>query len=140
VTAPPMDTRSFISVVMADPPALALAADAGRVGHAHVGEEDLVELGLAGDLEERAHLDPGRLHVDEERRHAPVLGHVGVGAGQEQAERRDVGQVVHTFCPFTTHSSPSRSARVDSPATSEPAPGSLKSWHQISSEVNSGRR
>ena len=41
--------------------------------------------------------------------------------------------VVHTFWPLTIHSSPSRTARVLSPATSEPAPGSLKSWHQISS-------
>ena len=48
--------------------------------------------------------------------------------------------VVQTFCPFSIHSSPSRSARVESPATSEPAPGSLKSWHQISSLVKSGRR
>jgi len=44
----------------------------------------------------------------------------------------------HTFCPFTTHSSPSRTARVVSPARSEPAPGSEKSWHQISSPRNIG--
>ena len=31
---------------------------------------------------------------------------------------------VHTFWPVTTHSSPSSSARVVSPARSEPAPGS----------------
>ena len=31
-------------------------------------------------------------------------------------------------------------ARDDSPAKSEPGPGSLNSWHQISSPVNSGRR
>ena len=48
--------------------------------------------------------------------------------------------VVHTFWPLTIHSSPSRTARVDRPATSEPAPGSLNIWHQISSPVNSGRR
>ena len=49
-------------------------------------------------------------------------------------------RVVHTFCPLSTHSSPSRSARVESPATSDPAPGSLNSWHQISSLVKRGRR
>ncbi len=49
-------------------------------------------------------------------------------------------QVVHTFCPVTTHSSPSRSARVASEARSEPAPGSLKSWHQISSLRTIGGR
>jgi len=31
---------------------------------------------------------------------------------------------VHTFCPFTTNSSPRSSARVRSEARSEPAPGS----------------
>jgi hypothetical protein len=41
---------------------------------------------------------------------------------------------------LTTHSSPSRSARVANPATSDPAPGSLKSWHQISSLVAMPRR
>ena len=40
---------------------------------------------------------------------------------------------VHTFCPSTTNWSPSRRARVWSPARSLPAPGSLKSWHHISS-------
>ena len=35
----------------------------------------------------------------------------------------------HTFWPLTTHSSPSRTARVARPARSEPAPGSENSWH-----------
>jgi hypothetical protein len=48
--------------------------------------------------------------------------------------------VVHTFWPLSTHSSPSRTARVARLATSEPAPGSEKSWHQISSLVKRGRR
>ncbi len=47
--------------------------------------------------------------------------------------------VFHTFCPVMTHSSPSRTARHARPARSEPAPGSLKSWHQESSPVNMGR-
>ncbi|OPZ01146.1 MAG: hypothetical protein BWZ09_02785 [Alphaproteobacteria bacterium ADurb.BinA305] len=38
-----------------------------------------------------------------------------------------------------TQSSPSRSARVRRPATSEPADGSEKSWHQISSPRSAGR-
>ena len=55
--------------------------------------------------------------------------------------KRDLCAIdVQIFEPLTTHSSPSRSARVASPATSEPAPGSLNSWHQISSEVKIGRR
>ena len=36
---------------------------------------------------------------------------------------------VHTFWPLTIHSSPSLTARVCRPARSEPAWGSLKSWH-----------
>ena len=37
---------------------------------------------------------------------------------------------VHTFWPLTIHSSPSCIALVCRPARSEPAPGSLNSWHQ----------
>ena len=47
--------------------------------------------------------------------------------------------VFQTFWPFTTHSSPSRTARVERPARSEPEPGSEKSWHHTSSPVNIGR-
>ena len=47
--------------------------------------------------------------------------------------RATCASVVQTFCPETIHSSPSRTALVASPATSDPAPGSLNSWHQISS-------
>jgi hypothetical protein len=41
--------------------------------------------------------------------------------------------VVHTFWPFRTHSSPSRTARICRLATSEPAPGSENICDQISS-------
>ena len=37
--------------------------------------------------------------------------------------------VVHTFCPVSDHPPSTRSARVVSDARSEPAPGSLNSWH-----------
>ena len=47
---------------------------------------------------------------------------------------------VHTFCPFTTQVSPSGSARVRRPARSDPAPGSLNSWHQTSSPRRMARR
>jgi hypothetical protein len=40
--------------------------------------------------------------------------------------------VLHTFWPVTTHSSPSRTALVASDGRSEPAPGSLNSWHHRS--------
>jgi hypothetical protein len=69
---------------------LTFTTEASRVGYPHVGEEDLIELGLPGDLEERSHLDTGRLHVDEERRHPLVLGDVGVRARHNEPERRNV--------------------------------------------------
>src|SRR6201996_6015576 len=48
--------------------------------------------------------------------------------------------VFQTFWPLTTQLSPSSTAVVMSPATSDPAAGSLNSWHQVSSPVSSGRR
>ena len=48
--------------------------------------------------------------------------------------------VVQTFCPVTTHSSPSLTAFVFSEARSEPDSGSEKPWHQISSPVRIGSR
>ena len=48
--------------------------------------------------------------------------------------------LVQTFWPSTTHSSPSRRARVETDARSLPAPGSLKPWHQYSSPRRIGGR
>ena len=48
--------------------------------------------------------------------------------------------LVHTFCPDTIHSSPRLTARVFNAARSEPASGSEKPWHQISSAVTIGAR
>jgi hypothetical protein len=44
-------------------------------------------------------------------------------------------RVVQTFWPLTTHSSPSFTARLGMPATSEPLVGSENSWHHTSSPV-----
>ncbi|CAB5068954.1 unannotated protein [freshwater metagenome] len=55
-------------------------------------------------------------------------------------QREMWASVVHTFCPLTIHSSPSRTAFDDKPATSDPAPGSENNWHHTSSPVKSGRR
>ena len=46
--------------------------------------------------------------------------------------------VVQTFWPFTTQESPSSTARVLMAARSEPAPGSEKPWHQMTSLCRSG--
>ena len=48
--------------------------------------------------------------------------------------------LVQTFWPVTTQSSPSLTARVLSAARSEPASGSEKPWHQISSADRIGLR
>ena len=47
---------------------------------------------------------------------------------------------VQIFWPFTTHSSPSRTARVPRLARSLPEPGSLNSWHHSSSPDRSRGR
>src|SRR5215207_6153700 len=48
--------------------------------------------------------------------------------------------LVQTFWPVTTQPSPSLTARVLSAARSEPASGSEKPWHQISSAERIGAR
>ncbi len=92
VTAPPMETRSFISVVTATcqpSPSSPRRAEAGIRG---VGEEHLVELSLTGDLEERPHLDARCPHVDQERGHPPVLRDIGIRPGHQKTEGRDMGE------------------------------------------------
>ena len=69
-----------------DVPAVVDVAEAVRVGHPDVGEEDLVEAGPAGHLAQRADLDARRPHVDDEAGEALVLGQVGVGAGDDLAD------------------------------------------------------
>ena len=49
-----------------DRPPLVEPTDEMVLGHEHVVEEHLVELGLAGDLHERPDLDARRLHVDDD--------------------------------------------------------------------------
>ncbi len=82
---------------------------------------------------------PCLVHVDVEVRRAR-----GASARRDRCARAaspscaTCAMLVQTFCPFTIHSSPSRTAAVASDATSDPAPGSLNIWHQISSHVNVG--
>ena len=89
---PPIDTRSFISVVSdtrQPSPGLPSISDVGDAG---VGEVHLVELGLAGHLAQRPDLDAGSVHVDDERGEAGVLHGLGIGAHDEQAPARQVGE------------------------------------------------
>jgi hypothetical protein len=54
---------------------------------------------------------------------------------RQMPQRANCAYDVHTFWPLSSHPSPSRTAEVVSEARSLPAPGSLNSWHQISSAV-----
>ena len=47
--------------------------------------------------------------------------------------------LVHTFWPLTSHPPSTRVPRVLMPAASDPASGSLNSWHQITSCASAGR-
>src|SRR5215207_4634723 len=65
-------------------PALVLLPDEVLGRHAHVVEEDLVDLLAAVDGLDRADRDAGRLHVDEEEGDALLLLRRHVGAGQDE--------------------------------------------------------
>ena len=105
----------------------------------HVGEEHLVEVGAARHLLDRA--APPRPGAANGTRNAVrpwcfgTSKSVRVMARPQSAKR---APDVHTFWPFRTHSSPSRTARVVSEARSEPAEGSLNSWQPSSSMRISG--
>ncbi len=71
-------------------PAVVDLAEHLRLVHAHVVEEDLVELRVAGDLLERLHRHAGRLHVEQEVRDALVLRRVGIGAREQHHPVGDV--------------------------------------------------
>ena len=90
VSAKPSVPRSCSSVVIAtcQPPPISPSDVLDR--HLDVREEDLVELGLAGDLAQRPHLDAGRVHVDEQVRQPGVALAVRVAARDEDAPVGDV--------------------------------------------------
>ena len=76
-------------------PAGALLAEAPRRRDAHVGEEDLVEQLLARHVADRPHVDPRRLHVEDEGGDPlvllPPLDRRRVRPQQEQPPRGQVG-------------------------------------------------
>jgi len=74
-----------------DPPAAVEWTDQLVVGHERSVEEDLVEVGLVGDLAEWPDVDPRRSHVDHERGDALVLRRLGIGAGEAQAPVGELG-------------------------------------------------
>ena len=115
-TAPPMETRSFIRVVTATRHPSPWRPSRAGPGHVHVGEEDLVEFCFTGDLVQGPHLDTGAFHVDQERGDALVLGHIGIGPGQQEPEPGQVGQRRPDLLPvedplITVGNGPGREAR-----------------------------
>jgi len=68
------------------------------------------------------------------------LGTSGSVRASTTAQPARWAHVFQTFWPLSTQPSPSRSACVDSDARSEPAPGSLNSWHHTSSLRTMGGR
>jgi hypothetical protein len=71
-----------------DRPAAADVADNVACRHQGLVQEHLVERGVPVHLPQRADLDPGLAHRQHEAADAAVLGHIGVGASQQQPEIR----------------------------------------------------
>ena len=98
-------------------PALADVAEPFAVGHAHVGEVHLVELGLAGRLHAAGGTStPGACMSTTNIVMPLCFGCSGSVRTITMPKRARCASVVHTFWPLTTHSSPSRTVRVERPA------------------------
>ena len=74
-----------------DVPTVADVAEAERVGHAHVGEEHLVERRAAAHLPDGPDLDAGGVDREQEGGEPGVLGHRRVGPADQLAPRREAG-------------------------------------------------
>ena len=77
---------------LGDPPAVAGRADHVGRGGARVVEEDLVELGGAGQLPDRADRDPRLVHRHQQVGQAAAAPGAGFGPGQHEAPVGQVGQ------------------------------------------------
>ena len=95
-------------------------------------EEDLGEVRVAVHLAQGSDVDAGAPEVEPEGRDAAVLGYRGVVAREQEPEARVRAparpHLLTVHPPLVAVAS-----RVESPARSDPAPGSENSWHQISS-------
>ena len=72
-----------------DAPAAVQRAEQAVGRQRHVGEEDLVELGAAGHLAQRADLDARQVHRAQEERDAVVLAGLRVRPGHQDAPVAD---------------------------------------------------
>ena len=105
--------RSKPSVPIATCQPVARLADDDVGARAGAGEEDLVELRGAGDLDDRADLDAGLVHRHEQVREALVPLRAAARCGRRTKHQSATwASDVHTFWPLMTHSSPSSTARV----------------------------
>ena len=66
------------------------------------------------------------------------FGASGLVRARQIAQSARCASDVHTFCPVSRQPPSTRSARVRSEARSEPASGSLNSWHQVISPRSVG--
>ena len=137
----PSMVRSLASVVSATdqpsprPPIWLSAARAASARNTSL------KIDSAGHLPDGPHLDAGLVHLDDEVGQPGVLGHDRGRCGRRGCRSRAMwAPDVHTFWPLTTHSSPSRSARVWSAGQVGAGPGSENSWHQISPVTMPGRK
>src|SRR5207245_6660296 len=91
-----LDTLSFPTRRSSDLPHV---ADDVGIGNRGVLDEQLVELRLAGDLAERAHLHGVLLHVHEEVGEALVLGRIGIGDRKSTRLNSSHGSISYAvFC------------------------------------------
>ena len=127
----PIPTRSNMSVVLRDRPAVVQAADEVGVGDHRVVEEHLVEQRVAGDLDQRADGHAGLVEREREPRDARVLRDVDSRCGRGACRSRPPS-------PSSSRPSGPRSPSGRRRASRgwrgrrgrSPTPGSLNSWHQ----------
>src|SRR5438093_6161421 len=87
---PPAEWRSYMSVVVETFQPLVDRPEQVRLRHGHVGEEDLVEVMVAGHQDERPHGDSRRRHRDEEAADPLVLRRIRARADQQDDPVREV--------------------------------------------------
>ena len=103
--------RSWASVVMATRQPSFTGPRVCIHGDAHVVEEDLVELVLAGDRDEGPHLDAGPVRSTSMQEMPRCFGASGSVRTRSSHQSASWPSVVQIFCPLITQSSPSRTAR-----------------------------
>ncbi len=139
---PPMETRSFIRVVRATAQPWPTAPSRWLSGMRTPVRKTSLNSASPVIWRSGRTSTPGACMSQRKYVMPWCLGSAGSVRAIRMAQRAVWALEVHTFCPSTIQSPVplSRTARVPSAARSEPAPGSLKSWHQTSSPTHRGRR